>query len=226
MSVRAPPRIAGLEPKVPFGYALVQAAKGGPMDFETLIVRNRSYRRFDRSRAIERETLRRLVDIARRTASAANRQPLKYVLLNHADTCARLFRHLRWAGALKDWAGPAESERPTAYIIILCDTEISKNAGCDHGIAAQSMLLAAVEKGLGGCMLGAIDRDGIRKDFGIPERYEILLVVALGVPAEKCVLEEMKAGAGVDYYRDAQSVHHETKRPLDEEILELKAVST
>ena len=77
------------------------------MDFESLIVKNRSYRRFDRARPVERDTLRRLVDVARRTASAANRQPLKYVLLNHADTCARLFRHLKWAGALKDWPGPA-----------------------------------------------------------------------------------------------------------------------
>jgi nitroreductase len=177
------------------------------MDFESLIVRNRSYRRFDRSKAVERETLRRLVDIARRTASAANRQPLKYVLLNHADTCARLFRHLRWAGALKDWPGPAEGERPTAYIIILCDTHISKNAGCDHGIAAQSMLLAAVEKGLGGCMIGTVQRDGVRKEFGIP--------------AEKCVLEDMEPGASTDYYRDAQDVHHVPKRPLDEVILEL-----
>jgi nitroreductase len=191
------------------------------MDFETLIVRNRSYRRFDQSTPIERETLRRLVDIARRTASAANRQPLKYVLLNHADTCARLLRHLRWAGALKNWPGPAEGERPTAYIIILCDTQISKNAGCDHGIAAQSMLLAAVEKGLGGCMLGAIDRDGIRTDFGIPERYEILLVVALGVPAEKCVLEEMEPGASTDYYRTPDGIHHVPKRSLDEVIVEL-----
>ena len=191
------------------------------MDFETLIVRNRSYRRFDQSRPIERETLRRLVDIARRTASAANRQPLKYMLLNHADTCARLFRHLRWAGALKDWPGPAEGERPTAYIIILCDTEISKNAGCDHGIAAQSMLLAAVEKGFGGCMIGTVQRDGVRKEFGIPERYEILLVIALGVPAEKCVLEDMQPGASPDYYRTPDGVHHVPKRPLDEVILEL-----
>ena len=191
------------------------------MDFESLIVRNRSYRRFDQSRPMERETLRRLVDIARRTPSAANRQPLKYLLLNHADTCARLFPYLGWAGALKDWPGPAEGQRPTAYIIILCDTRISKHAGCDHGIAAQSILLAAVEKGLGGCMIGTVQRDGVRKEFGIPERYEILLVIALGVPAEKCVLEEMKAGAGVDYYRDTQSVHHVPKRPLDEVILDL-----
>jgi len=191
------------------------------MDFETLIVRNRSYRRFEQSRPIERETLRRLVDIARRTASAANRQPLKYMLLSHADTCARLFPYLGWAAALKGWPGPAVGQRPMAYILILCDTHIAKNAGCDHGIAAQSILLAAVESGLGGCMIGTVQRDGVRKEFGIPGRYEILLVLALGVPAEKCVLEEMKPGASPDYYRTPDGVHHVPKRPLDEVIIEL-----
>jgi nitroreductase len=191
------------------------------MDFEQLIIRNRSFRRFDHSKPIEAETLRRLVDIARRTPSAANRQPLKYILLSESSRCAALFPHLRWAGALKGWTGPAESERPVAYIIVLGDREISTNPGCDHGIACQSMLLAAAEHGLGGCMLGAIDRDAIRRDFKIPERYDILLVVAFGVPAETCVLEDAKVGGDVTYYRDAQGVHYVPKRPLEEIILPL-----
>ena len=191
------------------------------MNLEQLIVKNRSYRRFDASKPVGHETLRRLVDIARRTPSAGNRQPLKYILLSEAGACGRLFPHLRWAAALKGWGGPAEGERPTAYIIVLGDKEILPNAGCDHGIACQSMLLAAAERGLGGCMLGAIDRDAIAKTFAIPERYEILLVVALGVPAEKCVLEDAKPGGDVTYYRDAQGVHHVPKRPLDDVILSL-----
>jgi len=170
---------------------------------------------------VERETLRYLVDIARRTPSGMNRQPLKYILLNHADACARLFPYLGWAAALKDWPGPAEGERPSAYILVLLDTDLAKGSGCDHGIACQSMLLAAVEKRLGGCMIGTVQRDGVRKEFGIPERYEILLVVALGVPAEKCVLEEAGPDAGTDYYRTPDGVHHVPKRPLDEVILEL-----
>jgi len=191
------------------------------MNFERLIVRNRSYRRFDQSKPVERETLRYLVDIARRTPSGMNRQPLKYILLNHADACARLFPYLGWAAALKDWPGPAEGERPSAYILVLLDTDLAKGSGCDHGIACQSMLLAAVEKRLGGCMIGTVQRDGVRKEFGIPERYEILLVVALGVPAEKCVLEEAGPDAGTDYYRTPDGVHDVPKRPLDEVILEL-----
>jgi nitroreductase len=191
------------------------------MTVEELIVRNRSYRRFDQAKRVGRQTLRSLVDIARRTASAANRQPLKYVLLDDVAACARLFASLRWAGALKGWGGPAEGERPAAYVIVLLDTAVSKDPGCDHGIAAQSLLLAAVERGLGGCMLGAIDRPRIQKDFAIPPRYQVLLVVALGVPAERCVLEEAEPGGDVTYYRDAEGVHHVPKRPLGEIILDL-----
>jgi nitroreductase len=191
------------------------------MDFEELIIRNRSFRRFKQEPRVGRRELRRMVDIARRSPSAGNRQPLKYVLLSEPAECARLFPYLRWAAALKGWGGPAEPERPTAYIIVLCDTEIAKDPGCDQGIACQSMLLAAAERGLGGCMLGAIDHDGIRREFSIPERHAISLVVALGVPAEKCVLEDAKLGGDVTYYRDAQGVHHVPKRPLDEIILDL-----
>jgi len=190
------------------------------MNFEELIIRNRSYRRFDASKRVARQALVDLVDIARRTPSAANRQPLKYILVDGKADCARLFGSLHWAGALKGWSGPAEGERPAAYVIILLDTEISKDAGCDHGIAAQSLLLGAVERGLGGCMLGAIERPRIRADFRIPDRFEILLVVALGVPAERCVLEDVRPGAGTTYYRDAAGVHHVPKRPLKEIIVE------
>jgi nitroreductase len=191
------------------------------MNFEELIIKNRSYRRFNPTKPVSDETLRYLVDIARRTPSAGNRQPLKYILISDPARCGVLFPFLRWAGALKGWGGPDPGERPVAYIIILCDKDIAADAGCDHGIAAQSMLLAAAERGLGGCMLGAIDRDAIRKAFAIPDRYEILLVVSLGVPAETCVLEDAKPGGDVTYYRDSRSVHHVPKRPLEEIILAL-----
>jgi len=191
------------------------------MTFEELIIRNRSYRRFDESKRVDAQTLRALVDIARRTPSAANRQPLKYVLVHEPEACARLFPHLAWAGALRDWDGPAEGERPAAYVLVLCDKAVAAEAGCDHGIACQSMLLAAAERGLGGCMIGSIRREAVREAFAIPNSFEILLVVALGTPAERCVLEEARPGGDVTYWRDADGVHHVPKRPLDEVILNL-----
>jgi nitroreductase len=189
------------------------------MSFRELVLRTRSYRRFAPTPAPDLETLRGLVDLARCSASAANRQPLKYVLSADAETNARIFPYTRWAGALKEWGGPAKGERPTAYIVLLGDTEISKSFGCDHGIAAQSMVLGAVEQGFGGCMVGALDRPGLRASLAIPDRYEILLVLALGTPAETVVLEDLPPDGNYDYWRDEQDVHHVPKRSLDELIL-------
>ena len=80
---------------------------------------------------------------------------------------ALIFPCLSWAGYLKDWPGPSEEERPSAYIIILGDTKISKSINCDHGIAAQSILLNLSEKGFGGCIIGLIDRPKLRKILNI-----------------------------------------------------------
>lgn len=185
-----------------------------------LIRKNRSTRRFYQDAPVRIETLRALVDLARLCASAANRQPLKYILSCSVETNARIFPHTRWAGYLKDWGGPIEGERPAAYIVILGDTGVSKDFGCDHGIAAQSIMLGAVERGLGGCMIGALDRDGLRQALAIPARYEILLVLALGKPKETVVIEEVGPDGDIKYYRDANGVHHVPKRALDELILQ------
>ena len=183
-----------------------------------LILANRSYRRFEAS-SIDTETLRELVDCARLSPSAANRQPLKYILVNDPKTRRRVFPHLAWAGYLREWPGPGEGERPAAYIIILLDTEVTEKPGCDHGIAAQSILLGAVERGLGGCIIGSIRRDGLREDVRIPGRYEILLVIALGVPAETVVIETVGEDGCIEYWRDDAGVHHVPKRSLEDIII-------
>jgi len=184
-----------------------------------LIIKNRTYRRFYQEVAIERQTLRELVDLARLSASAGNLQPLKYILSCEPQKNARIFPHLAWAGYLKDWQGPSEGERPSAYIIILGDTEISRSFGCDHGIAAQSILLGATERGLGGCIIGTIEREGLHKALNIPSRYEILLVLALGKPKETVVIEKVVPTGDIKYWRDSEDVHHVPKRPSDEIII-------
>jgi nitroreductase len=186
-----------------------------------LVIRNRSYRRFDESERITEDQLVEWIELARFSASGRNAQSLKYIPVTAKAACDRLFPFLSWAGYLKDWPGPVEGERPAAYIIIVNDTEISTNYFCDDGIAAQSMLLGAVEAGYGGCMLVAIKRDAIRKQFGIPGRYQLVMVLALGKPAEQVVLEEMK-GSDFKYWRDGEGVHHVPKRPLDTLVLKLE----
>lgn len=184
-----------------------------------LIVKNRSYRRFHQESAVDRQTLRELIDLARLSPSAANLQPLRYILSCEPEKNALIFPHLGWAGYLKGWPGPADGERPSAYIIILGDTKMSRSFGCDHGIAAQSILLGAAEKGLGGCMIGTVQREELRNALDIPARYEILLVLALGKPREVVVIEAVDNTGDIKYWRDSQGTHHVPKRPLDDIIL-------
>ena len=184
-----------------------------------LVLRNRSCRRFDEQFTIERETLESLVDLARLSPSAANLQPLRYILSCTPEKNARIFPHVAWAGYLKDWPGPAEGERPAAYIVILCDTDIGDAFGCDHGIAAQSILLGAVEQDLAGCMIGSIDRKALGAALDVPDRYKILLVVALGKPRETIVIEEAGPQGNIKYWRDENGVHHVPKRSLEELII-------
>lgn len=184
-----------------------------------LVRTNRSYRRFYEDTAISEETLRGLVDLARLSASGANRQPLKYALSHTPERNALIFPHLAWAGYLADWEGPVEGERPSAYIIVLGDTEISQSFGIDHGIASQSILLGAAELGLGGCIIASVQREALRSALGIEPRYKILHVLALGKPKETVVLEVVGADGDIKYWRDSQEVHHVPKRALDDVLV-------
>jgi nitroreductase len=186
---------------------------------EEFVRRNRSYRRFDESFVVSRQTLLELVDLARLSASGANRQPLKYILSSDPETNARVFPHLAWAGYLADWPGPREGERPSAYIIALLDTAIAKSAGVDHGIAAQSILLGATERGLGGCIIASVQRQGLGEALSIDPRYEILLVLALGKPVEQVLVEPVGADGDIRYWRDEEGRHHVPKRSLDDIVL-------
>jgi len=184
-----------------------------------IVFKNRSYRRFDQSCKIDRQRLLELVDLARLSPSGANLQPLKYFLSCDEETNALIFERLGWAGYLKDWPRPADGERPSAYIIILGDTAVSNNFGCDYGIAAQSILLGPVEKGLGGCMIGTIKKKELAEALNLDSKYEILLVAAIGKPVEQVVIDEIKADGDIKYRRDENNVYHVPKRKLEDLIV-------
>jgi nitroreductase len=189
------------------------------MDLAALVQRNRSYRRFDEQYFVERNTLHDLIKLAQYCPTGNNMQPLKFWLSNTPEMNATIFQHLGWAASLKEWKGPEIGERPGAYIIILGDTHIQVNFGVDFGIAAQTILLGAVEKGLGGCMIASIQRDGLQEAIDIPDHFRILLVVALGKPVEEVVTEPIGDDGSVRYYRDSDQVHHVPKRSLEELIV-------
>jgi nitroreductase len=190
------------------------------MSMKDLVANNRSYRRFHQDVSITIETLRGLVDLGRLSASGMNLQPLKYIISNDPKMNETIFAQLGWAAYLKDWPGPSEGERPSAYIIVLGDTQISRNFMVDHGIATQSILLGATEMGLGGCMIATIRKKELAEALKIDLRFEILLVIALGKPKETVVIDPVGTEGNVRYWRDKDGIHHVPKRALSDIIIQ------
>jgi nitroreductase len=186
------------------------------MDLKELVLQTRSYRRFQESRAVTLDELKDLVDLARLSASGRNLQPLKFMLCHDPRLNARIFPELAWAGYLPDWDGPRPGERPAAYIVLLGDQNLTKDFGCDPGIACQSILLGATSKGLGGCIIGSVKRDRLRQILGLPEHLALLLVIALGKPVEEVRVEPVGPDGDIKYWRDPAGVHHVPKRALGE----------
>ena len=190
------------------------------MNLKELITKTRSYRRFDESYQIDPKTIESFIDLARLSASGANKQPLKYLYYNTPEDCEKVFPYLAWAGYLTDWPGPDKGERPTAYIIVLGDKSISEIFGIDHGIASHSILLGATDAGIGGCIIATIKREELASELSIPDNFEILLVLALGKPVENVIIENIK-NEDVKYWRDENKNHHVPKRSLNELIIKL-----
>ncbi len=186
-----------------------------------LIIKSRSCRRFIENERIDLKFLKQLIDLARISPSGANLQPLKYIVSNKPSTNKKIFPNLAWAGYLTDWEGPQQGERPSAYIIVLGDTSIKRVIECDHGIAAQTILLGACEQGVAGCIIGSINRKNLHRDLKISSSYEILLILALGRSNEKVKLETVGSDRNIKYWRDENGVHHVPKRKLKDIILKI-----
>ena len=185
--------------------------------FLDLVKKNRSYRRFHADERVEHKTLVGLVEAARYTPSACNFQNIRYFLVEEKELCDKVFSSLRFAGYLKDWDGPEISERPSAYIVLMSAKPADTLLAIDLGIAAQTILLAAASEGLGGCMFRGFDRKGLASAVSV-EGYSPELVIALGRPAERVEIVDIKNG-DVKYYRDGASTHFVPKRTLDELII-------
>ena len=182
-----------------------------------VVLKNRSYRRFYQEKEISIDTLKELVDVGRNTPSGANKQPLRYKLVCSKEENVKVFECLRWAGYYKDWDGPVEGERPSAYIIMLSENQ--GNTQWDEGIAGQTILLAATEKNLGGCFIGNIDRDKLTKNMEIADNYTIKLVIALGYPKEEVIIDTIDANGDIKYYRDENQIHHVPKICLKDVLI-------
>lgn len=190
--------------------------------FEKLVRQNRSYRGFDESRKVSRDELLRMADCARLSASSVNLQPLKYYLAHDAETVGKIQPLTGWARNLPELNLPHEGMRPTAFIVICQDKTVSDSLARfqkDVGIAAQTILLAAAEMGLGGCMIGNFQAGDVKTALGLDENLVPVLVVAVGKPAEKVILKEIGPGESTAYYRDENDVHFVPKRRLEDVVV-------
>lgn len=185
----------------------------------TLTHRSRSTRRFQEDFRLTRDQLAGLIDIARFCPSARNRQPLRYIISVDPGETKNICSLLLWALDLPEWEGPAEGERPPAYITIVAPEKCNPDPAIDLGIAAQTILLAAAEEGIAGCMFGSIKREELKHILPVPEGYEILLVIALGYSGEEIQIEPLAAGGDTRYWRSPDGVHHVPKRALQDCII-------
>jgi len=188
------------------------------MSIKQLIAKSRSYRRFYENQEIQFEQLKSWINLARLSPSARNMQSLRYKIINNKEINQQIFPLLKWAGYLENWNGPQEGERPSAYIIVLNDEELSSNYYCDDGIASQSIILGAVEDGFGACIIAAIKREELRNLLQIPEKYKIIHLIALGKPKENIIIEEV-SNNDIKYWRDLEENHHVPKRKLEDLII-------
>ena len=195
----------------------------GRMALAELVARTRTVRRFREEAPLAPALLEQLVDLARLGGSARNAQSLCYLVVTEPALRAALFPLLAWAGYLPDWPGPAAGERPAAYVVCVLDRERQRGpeseAHFDLGISTQNLLLGAAEHGVMGCRIGAFPADKVRTLLQLGARYQPLLVVALGEPAETVVVETVGTDGDIRYWRDADGVHHVPKRPLGDILL-------
>lgn len=182
------------------------------MHVEEAIRKRRSIRRFSKEK-IEKQTLEKLVDVARLAPSSGNKQPLAYLMVDDEKVLDKVFSTLAWARFFGDKGAPPEGRRPTAYIIVIVDTSItSEDFKHDVGLAVENMLLLATGLDIGSCCIGSVNRPLLRKILHIPDRFLIDLVVALGYPAEESMVDEMEDSTR--YWKDEKGTVHVPKRRL------------
>lgn len=190
--------------------------------FRELVEKNRSYRGYDSSFVLTREQLVSYVDLTRFAASSVNFQPLKYHVACEKDEVALIQSMTKWARGLPQMTLPHENMCPTGFIVICQDTDISDNLARfqkDIGIVAQTITLAAVEDGLGCCMIGNFNPDEVAEKLSFSSNIRPMLIIALGKPAETIVIKEIADGEDTNYYRDENDVHYVPKRRLEDIII-------
>lgn len=184
------------------------------MDFDKLVYKRRTIRRF-KQKKVPVELLKKLVDYGRVAPAGNNKQAISYIIVTAEEVREKIFAHVRWAASLpKDMRTPEDRRRPMAYIVVLLDTSIKKNADCDVGAAVENILLGITDNDLGACWMGAIDRKKIKKILDVPKKFDITHVVSIGYPDEESQMEPLDES--FKYWKDDEGNMHVPKRSLDD----------
>ncbi|MFO8053304.1 MAG: nitroreductase family protein [Candidatus Omnitrophota bacterium] len=190
------------------------------MEVEKAIRKRRSLRKFKQNK-IDLKILKKLLGAARLAPSAANIQPLKYILVTSQNWLDLVFPTLKWAAYIAPEGNPKQDEKPTAYIIILVDKTVEKfPSERDVGAAAENILLLATAKGLAACWIASVDKEKLGKDLKLSSNYKIDSVIALGYPKEESEIEDWKGD--LKYFKDSQAKMHVPKRKLESLLIAIK----
>ena len=192
------------------------------MTIQELTRASRSYRGYDESYHFTKDQLASFVECARLAPSSVNRQPLKYYLAWEREETEKILALTYWARALPQLTLPHPGKHPTGFVVICQDLAIDKDIARyqkDVGICAQTILLAAAEAGLGGCMIGNFHPGTVRETLSLSEDLRPMLIVALGKPDETIVLTDIPESGSTDYWRDENDVHYVPKRSLEDILL-------
>jgi nitroreductase len=186
----------------------------GDKDLYEVALTRRSIRQF-KPDPVPRELLEKAVNAARLAPSGANIQPLEYVVVEDDGIKKEIFAGLKWAASIAPEGNPRAGREPAAYIVVLVDTELrEKLFEYDVGAAMENTILTAWSEGVGSCWLLNIDRDRLRSLLGVPGKYRIDSVLALGYPDEEPQVEVQ--GDSCRYWKDAEGLFHVPKRKLED----------
>ncbi len=182
----------------------------------------RSIRRF-KDKAVPYEALEKCIDAARLAPSGRNQQVLEYIVINDAKVLPGIFENIGGSAKLPPYkGGPRPEQSPKAYTIILVnkqwegDPNRRRVTQIDVGLAAENILLTALEQGLGCCPILMFNEADIKLLLEIPDTYDIALVIPMGYPDESPVADI--AADSTNIFVDDKGVRHVPKRKLADVI--------
>ena len=186
------------------------------LSLDTLLLRNRSFRGYDKEHVVHPLQLEAIVSVNTRIASSVNMQALRFRLVTKGPEADKVGAHIRMGRALPQLHLPFPGTEPEAFIVVCTTVPENASVDIDLGISLQSMLLKAVDLGLGGLIIRNFDRAELKQELALP--LDPVAVLAIGKPAEKIELVPVRKGQDLRYWRE-NGVHYVPKIVVEDLII-------